>query len=79
MKIMTCKQLGGACDQEFKANTFEEMKDLSHKHGIIIFQEDDEKHIEAMNKMKASMSDREAMNKWMEGRKKEFDALPECE
>lgn len=25
MKTMTCRQLGGACDKEFHANTFEEM------------------------------------------------------
>ena len=25
MKTMTCKQLGGACDKEFHANTFEEI------------------------------------------------------
>ncbi len=31
MKTMTCKQLGGACDKEFQANTFEEMAELSKK------------------------------------------------
>ncbi|MFT6972682.1 MAG: putative small metal-binding protein, partial [Roseivirga sp.] len=25
MKTMTCKQLGGACDHEFRANSFEEI------------------------------------------------------
>ena len=25
MKTMTCKQLGGACEKEFHANTFEEI------------------------------------------------------
>ncbi len=25
MKTMTCKQLGGACDKAFSANTFEEL------------------------------------------------------
>lgn len=34
MKKMTCKQLGGACDLEFKAETFEEMAELSKKHGM---------------------------------------------
>lgn len=28
MKSMTCRQLGGACDKVFKANTFEEMGSL---------------------------------------------------
>jgi len=34
---MTCKQLGGACDKEFHANSFEEMADLSKKHGMEMF------------------------------------------
>jgi len=29
MKKMTCNQLGGACEKEFTANTFEEMAELS--------------------------------------------------
>lgn len=27
MKTMTCRQLGGACDQVFHANTFEALPD----------------------------------------------------
>ncbi|MGS0526510.1 hypothetical protein ACU8V7_16330 [Zobellia nedashkovskayae] len=38
MKTMTCKQLGGACDMEFSANTFEEIADLSKNHGMEMFQ-----------------------------------------
>ena len=37
---MNCKQLGGACDQEFRAETFEEMVDLSKKHGMEIIMGD---------------------------------------
>ena len=44
MKSMTCKQLGGACDKVFRANTFEEMADMSKKHGMEMFQKKDEKH-----------------------------------
>ena len=33
MKTTTCKQLGGACDREFHANTFEEIKQMSQNHG----------------------------------------------
>lgn len=35
MKTMTCKQLGGACDKEFHTETFEEMAELSKKHGMV--------------------------------------------
>ena len=34
MKTMSCRQLGGACDKEFHANTFEDMAELSKKHGM---------------------------------------------
>ena len=35
---MTCKKLGGACDELFAANTFEEMAELSKMHGMAMFQ-----------------------------------------
>ena len=37
MKTMTCNQLAGACDLEFHANTFEEIKEMSMKHGMEMF------------------------------------------
>jgi len=49
MKTMTCKQLGGACDHEFHANTFGEMAELSKKHGMEMFQIGDGEHLKAMN------------------------------
>ena len=79
MKIMTCKQLGGACDIEFRANTFEEMAAMSKNHGMEMFQKGDEEHIKVMNDMKEFMSDPESMKKWMEDKQKEFEALPEEE
>jgi hypothetical protein len=42
MKTMTCKQLGGACDKEFHANSFEEIAGMSKKHGMEMFQKGDE-------------------------------------
>ena len=62
---MTCKQLGGACDKEFRASTFEEMAEMSKKHGMEMFQKGDKEHIEMMNRMRELMSDPEAMKKWM--------------
>lgn len=78
MKTMTCRQLGGACDVEFQANTFEEISKLSKKHGIEMFQKGDEAHLNAMKKMKELMEEApEAMTEWMESKRKEFNALPE--
>ena len=74
---MSCKQLGGACDIEFKANTFEEMAELSKQHGMEMFQKKDEAHLEAMNKIQELMQKPEAMQEWFESKKREFEALPE--
>lgn len=77
MKTMTCKQLGGACDKKFHANTFDEMAELSKKHGMEMFQKGDESHLKAMNEMKDHMKTPEAMKAWFDAKRKEFDALPE--
>ena len=79
MKSMTCKQLGGACDKEFHANTFEEMAEMSKKHGMEMFQIGDEEHLKAMNEMQDIMKSPETMKEWFGNRRKEFDALPEDE
>ena len=76
MKTMTCKQLGGACDQEFKAETFEEIAEQSKKHGAEMFQKKDEAHLKAMQEMSEMMNDPEGMQKWMEKKRNEFEALP---
>ncbi|OGX06467.1 MAG: DUF1059 domain-containing protein [Omnitrophica WOR_2 bacterium GWA2_47_8] len=77
MKTMTCKMLGGACDEEFHAATFEEIADLSKRHGMRMLQKGDQMHLDAMNKMRALMENPEDMNQWLEGKRKEFDALSE--
>lgn len=77
MKTMTCKQLGGACDKEFQANSFEEIAEMSQRHGLEMFQNGDKEHIKAMNEMRVLMQDPEAMKGWFEKKKKEFDELPE--
>ena len=77
MKTMNCKQLGGACEKEFHANSFEEIAELSKQHGIEMFEKSDEAHLKAMNGMQELMQKPEAMNDWFENKKKEFEALPE--
>lgn len=74
---MTCKQLGGACEKEFHANSFEEMAEMSKQHGTEMFQKKDKAHLKAMNEMQELMKKPEAMKDWFENKKKEFDALPE--
>ena len=75
MKKMTCQQLGGACDKEFFANTFEEMAEQSKQHGMEMFKEGDTGHLEAMNKMREMMQTPNAMQEWFDNKRKEFEAL----
>jgi hypothetical protein len=76
MKTMTCKQLGGACDQRFSANTFDEIAAVSKKHGMEMFQKGDKPHIDAMNEMRTTMSSPDAMGQWMAAKRAEFEKLP---
>lgn len=76
MKTMNCKQLGGACDKEFHANTFEEMSELSKQHGMEMHKKQDEAHLNAMAQMGELMRTPEEMNKWFESKRQEFDSLP---
>ena len=73
---MTCKQLGGACDKEFIANTFEEISEMSKQHAMEVFQKKDGAHLKAMNEMQELMKKPEVMKEWFENKKKEFEALP---
>lgn len=77
MKTMTCKQLGGACDKEFHADSFEKMAEMSKKHGMEMLEKGDQDHLQAMNKMKGLMKNPDEMKEWFESKKKQFDTLPE--
>lgn len=77
MKTMTCKQLGGACDKTFSANTFEELAELSKQHGMEMFQTQDADHLQAMQKVQAMMQNPAEMTQWFEAKRKEFEVLPE--
>lgn len=77
MKTLTCKDLGGACDLEFSANTFEELVNLSKHHGMEMFQKQDPEHLEAMSAMQVRMKKPEEMQQWFESKRVMFDNLPE--
>lgn len=77
MKTMTCKQLGGACEHAFSAETFEEMAEMSKQHGMEQFQKGDQPHLDAMHKMQELMKLPGAMETWFQGKRDEFEALDE--
>ena len=74
---MTCKQLGGACDKVFQADTFEEMAELSKQHGMEMYQAQDAQHLEAMSKIQVLMQNPQEMTKWFESKRQEFNSLPQ--
>lgn len=77
MKEMTCKELGGACDKIFRANTFDEIAEISKLHGQEMFKRGDPDHLKAMEKMRTLMEKPEAMNRWFEEKKEIFESHPD--
>ena len=77
MKTMTCKQLGGACDLEFHAETFDDMAAQSKQHGMDMFQKGDQAHLDAMSAMREMMQKPGAMDEWINKKRAEFEALPD--
>lgn len=75
MKTMKCIDLGGACEKEFSANSFEEIAELSKAHAMEMMAVSDASHLEAMNKMRSLMETPEAMQNWFEAKRKEFNSL----
>lgn len=74
---MTCRQLGGACDKQFQADTFDQIAEQSKKHAMEMVQVGDKEHLKAMEEMRKFMNTPEAMKDWMENKRKEFNALPD--
>lgn len=77
MKTMDCKQLGGACDKQFHANSFEEIAEMSKQHGMDMFQKKDEAHLKAMGEMQELMKKPESTKAWFADKRREFDSLPD--
>ena len=77
MKTMTCNQLGGACNETFSADTFDQIAMMVSKHAREMVQQGDAAHIAAMNEMRGQMTSPDAMNAWMDDKRRAFNALPD--
>lgn len=77
MKTMTCRDLGGACDKAFQAESFEEIAEMSRLHGMEMYRQGDADHLRAMEEMRVLMQSPEAMQAWMAERKAAFNAKTE--
>ncbi|MDA9287462.1 DUF1059 domain-containing protein [Amylibacter sp.] len=75
MKTMTYKQLGGACDKTFSAETFDEIVTMSKHHGMEMFEKNDKSHLDAMEEISVLMQDQSKMQEWFNQKKEEFNAL----
>ena len=75
MKTMTCKQLGGACDKTFSADTFDEIVTMSKRHGMEMFEKNDKSHLDAMEEISVLMQDQSKIEEWLNYKKEEFSAL----
>ncbi len=71
---MTCHKLGGACEQVFSGETFDDLAGQSQLHGKEMFRANDGPHMVAMGKMMELMKSGQ-MDSWMSARKAEFEAL----
>lgn len=76
---MTCKDLGGACDHEFVAETFDEMAELSKQHGKTMFEQNDAAHLNAMQEMGKLMQNPSAMQQWFAEKQALFNELPDID
>lgn len=75
MKRLTCKDLGGPCDYEMTADSFEEIGKKCREHVMEQIKGGDEDHKAAAAKMKnASPDEQKAM---MAGYRKNFDDAPD--
>ena len=68
MKTMACKDLGGTCDQQLSANSWDEMVGLMVKHVT-------EKHPDVGKQMEKMHN--EDPKKWGRETKPKWDATPE--
>ena len=77
MKTMTCRQMGGACDETFSAASFEEMVELSKQHGMNMLQQGDEAHLKILGEMQEIMQKPGAIEAYMAEKKKAFEEHPD--
>lgn len=70
MKTMTCREMGGMCDEAMSAGTAEEMMESGMKHLA-------EKHPEMAASIKSMPKDDPAMVAWYEKFMKDWSATPE--
>ena len=75
MKRLTCRDLGGPCDAELVAETFEEIGNMSCQHFVEQIQAGDEDHKHAADKVTEATPDQQRA--MMAEFKQKFEAAPD--
>ena len=74
VKRLTCRDLGGPCDAEFTADSFEEIGKKSREHVMEQMQKGDKAHLAAANNMRSATP--EQQKAMMSAFKRKFDEAP---
>ena len=74
MKRLTCRDLGGSCDVEFAADSFEEIGKKSQEHVMEQMQKRDAAHLSAASSMRSATP--EQQKTMMAEFKRKFDEAP---
>jgi predicted small metal-binding protein len=74
MKRLTCRDLGGPCDAEFTADSFDEIGRKSREHVMDQMQKGDKAHLAAANNMRSATP--EQQKAMMAGFKRKFEEAP---
>ena len=74
---MSCRDMGGACDKVFRAQTFKELAIQTKIHSNEMVKQKDQPHIDAHKAMKKLMKDPKVMQEWFAKRKEAFESSPD--
>lgn len=77
MKTMTCRQLGGPCDEEHRGDTADDVIQAQDRHLKDAVAAGDETHRDAAEAMKGRWKRPVSGLKWYRQAKRDFAALPE--
>lgn len=77
MKTMTCKQLGGPCDQQLRGENADDVIKAQDRHLRDVVAAGDDTHSRALKDMKGRWKNPIAGFGWYRHAKRDFAALPE--
>lgn len=77
MKTMTCKQMGGPCDEAFTADSADKMVDAGSTHVTTKAAEGDVEHMKVADMMAESQADPAKAKVWFDSFMETYNSLPD--